>query len=48
MDYNKNVDMYVEIHEEQLQNPRICACMHEFTLKFNSLNQFLTLNSKLP
>ena len=39
MDYNKNVDMHVEIHEEQLQNPRIYACMHDFTLKSNPLNQ---------
>ena len=36
MDYKKNMDMYVEIHEEQLQNPGICACMHEVTLKSNS------------
>ena len=39
MGYNKNVDMHVETHVEQLQNPRICACMHDITLKSNSLNQ---------
>ena len=48
MDYNKNVDMHVEIHEEQPQNAMVQTCMHEFTLKFNSLNQFLNLNTNLP